>query len=637
MDKIATRIDRGFLTEAWMMAYGQTEAVYLYHSLSDHCPVLVDLVHSVAGKGKPFRFVNCLAFHKDFQEVVSSHWNVNVTGNSMLQVWKKLKSVKSCLKDLNTNHFTKITDRLEVARLILLRQNMNRIDSIYNSDDVLLKDPDLVEDEIINFYQNLLGSAASTLPAVDVAIVRLGSSSPLMTLIFFLILFLMLKLTKSCTTLTLVPKVQNPSYVKEYRPIACCTLVYKLISKVITTRLARVGGYVVNDAQKFSNASGLSANLDKSDAYFGGILDHIRCELQQVLGMSNGTLPFMYLGVPLSSKKLTISKCRPLIERITGIIDTWAAKHLSYAGRLQLIKIILFGVQAYWAQIFILQKKIIREMESRFRCFLWTGKGNPTKKALVAWKFMCLPNSCGGWNLISLEDWNKEAITKVLWDLASKSDTLWVKWVHIYYFAGKTSWTASNPNKAFWILKKILACREIVYDIGGWDNATVNGKMQIEKLYSIIKPQGPKVSWKRITCNNQASPKSIFVTWLAILDRLVTKDRFYSNVISSSMLQILGFTRPVLSFADELHWITKCCKKTDARSRLIVMYFCETVYNVWLQRNALMFIGNCKSASELIRQIIVLVACRCNSIDFYCILLRLLFWSWFLVSFLEGA
>ena len=51
------------------------------------------------------------------------------------------------------------------------------------------------------------------------------------------------------TTITLVPKVQNPSYAKEFRPIACCTMVYKLISKVITARLASVIGEVVNEAQ----------------------------------------------------------------------------------------------------------------------------------------------------------------------------------------------------------------------------------------------------------------------------------------------------------------------------------------------------------------------------------------------------
>ena len=53
----------------------------------------------------------------------------------------------------------------------------------------------------------------------------------------------------NCSSLTLVPKVQNPSYVKDYRPIACCSVLYKIISKIITMRLADVVGDVVNDAQ----------------------------------------------------------------------------------------------------------------------------------------------------------------------------------------------------------------------------------------------------------------------------------------------------------------------------------------------------------------------------------------------------
>ncbi|GJV17423.1 RNA-directed DNA polymerase, eukaryota, reverse transcriptase zinc-binding domain protein [Tanacetum coccineum] len=39
------------------------------------------------------------------------------------------------------------------------------------------------------------------------------------------------------TLITLVPKVQHPSKVSEYRPITCCNVVYKRISKIITNRI----------------------------------------------------------------------------------------------------------------------------------------------------------------------------------------------------------------------------------------------------------------------------------------------------------------------------------------------------------------------------------------------------------------
>ncbi|XP_021719374.1 uncharacterized protein LOC110687055 [Chenopodium quinoa] len=549
MNGSASRIDRGLINEAWVLAYGQTEVVYLPPSLSNHCPVLVDVAHSVAGKGKPFRFLNCLASHQDFLEIVSSHWDVSISGNAMLfeearfslaevqshlaeditnvslqtQEAKRIEEVKywintyeSILKQKSRVDWIKLGDSNSHYFFSVLnqRKNRNRIDSIYINDDIILKDPAMVQAEIIGFYKKLLGSAASTLPAVDIVVVRVGKqlSSEDIAILSAPISHSDIDHALASIGDDKAPGIDGFNTVffkKTWNHVK--TDVYKAVldfflTLVITARLAKFVGSVVNDAQagfipgkhiggnlmlatelvkgnshkyvtprclqdmtkdpyfnfhprceklgitllmfaddlllfaradldsvkllfmafqKFSMASGLFANLDKKDAYFGGILDQERCELQQVLGMANGTLPF----------------------------------------RFQLYKSVLFGIQAFWAQIFVLPKKIIREME---------------------------PDS------------------------------------DVSFGLGKNLWTAPIPKKASWILKKILASRDIVNNMGGWSNVTVK--------------------------------------WL------VTKDR----------LLALGFTRSILSFTDELQWIIKYCRKNDVRSKLIVMCFSETVYNIWL-------------------------------------------------------
>lgn len=146
--------------------------------------------------------------------------------------------------------------------------------------------------------------------------------------------------------------------------------------------------------------------------------------MQEILGIPIGSFPIRYLGVPLTYKKLTIQQCKPLVERVTSKMRGWATKCLSYAGRLQLIKGVLFGMQTYWAPICVLPKKILKEIEMHCRVFLWTGKAQSSRKALVAWDPICLPKVCGGWNVVKLADWNKTAIAKLLRDIAKKADNL---------------------------------------------------------------------------------------------------------------------------------------------------------------------------------------------------------------------
>lgn len=48
---------------------------------------------------------------------------------------------------------------------------------------------------------------------------------------------------------SLVPKIENPSYLKDYRPISCCNVLYKCISKMISMRLRSVLQCIISPSQ----------------------------------------------------------------------------------------------------------------------------------------------------------------------------------------------------------------------------------------------------------------------------------------------------------------------------------------------------------------------------------------------------
>lgn len=98
---------------------------------------------------------------------------------------------------------------------------------------------------------------------------------------------------------------------------------------------------------KFSVVSGLQANVDKSVIYMVGISTTEKQEIFATLGFTEGKLHFKYLRIPLDSKKLAVHQYLPLIEKITAMVTCWSAKLLSYAGRCQLIKAVIFGIQTY--------------------------------------------------------------------------------------------------------------------------------------------------------------------------------------------------------------------------------------------------------------------------------------------------
>lgn len=63
-----------------------------------------------------------------------------------------------------------------------------------------------------------------------------------------------------------------------------------------------------------------------------------------------------------------------------------------------------------------------------------------------------MPKEEGGLGFRGLKDWNRAAMSKLLWAIAKKADTLWIRWFHTYVLKGKCMWSIVVPPSASWTI-----------------------------------------------------------------------------------------------------------------------------------------------------------------------------------------
>ncbi|XP_062094229.1 uncharacterized protein LOC133800289 [Humulus lupulus] len=96
---------------------------------------------------------------------------------------------------------------------------------------------------------------------------------------------------------------------------------------------------------EFRMASGFSANLQKSQVYFGGLDDRETHQLLESLQFTEGNFPLKYLGVPLRTTKWKAGDCAIIITKIQQKLHIWASRHLLFARRAQLVNTMLLSLR----------------------------------------------------------------------------------------------------------------------------------------------------------------------------------------------------------------------------------------------------------------------------------------------------
>ncbi|XP_027180783.1 uncharacterized protein LOC113779411 [Coffea eugenioides] len=212
---------------------------------------------------------------------------------------------------------------------------------------------------------------------------------------------------------------------------------------------------------EFGSLSGLKPNLHKSSVYVAGESDEVRQQLCNTLEMPKGELLVKYLGLSPISTKLSYKDYQPVSMKMQQRVQSWAAKKLTYGGRLQLILSILSGIYLCWTGVFILPKAVLKRIDNMLSSFLWSGEIKSRYVAKVKWEDVYKPKKNGGLGLQNIANWNKCLILKFIWNLCQKNDTLWVKWIHFVILKGHSLKEVKIPVDCSWCWRKLLQRRHL--------------------------------------------------------------------------------------------------------------------------------------------------------------------------------
>ncbi|KAL9661428.1 hypothetical protein QQ045_026252 [Rhodiola kirilowii] len=195
-------------------------------------------------------------------------------------------------------------------------------------------------------------------------------------------------------------------------------------------------------------------------------------------------------------------------------------------------------------RVCILPKIVIHAVNAICAKFLW--KGNCEKKGghLVKWNDVCKSKEEGGLGLKNIERMNLAMVTNQIWGKYLGRASLWTDLLEKYWSKGKHWWEEEIKSNISWVLKRLMQCKEV----------------------GLRDP----VDWFKLVWNSFNAPRDSLNAWLAVQDKLLTRDRMS-------------------------HWgiqISKSCAlcQTENESRDHLFFECNFTQEVWTRVLAFLLI-----------------------------------------------
>ncbi|GJQ95931.1 RNA-directed DNA polymerase, eukaryota, reverse transcriptase zinc-binding domain protein [Tanacetum coccineum] len=462
---ILKKLDRVMVNSEFINVYGSAYARFHPFLIYDHSPVVIHLPNTLERKKKSFKFSNFVVDKADFLDVnvrkleeelkrtqvdVEANPNCKVVKENLSEVLheynealndnEKLLAQKAKVKwlsegDKNTKYFHNV-----VKSIMHSNRSMRVCDDKgkwFEGDDVAdqfkITDKEIKEAMFGNGNDKAPGPDGFTaicfkkswdIMGMDVcgAVKEIFNSNKLLGKI-------------NATLITLVPKIHQPNKVSDYRPVACCNVIYKCISKIITKRLqgcldklvsinqsAFVPGRLIQDnalitqelLKGYNRKSGprrCALKIDIAKAYDIVNWDFLK-QILTYFGFHEKIIGWIMTCVTSATFTVCVNG---------GKYGYFKNRRGLRQGEPTLITSVLASIHIYRASVFLIPKTTVKDIEKALKGFLWCHGDLKKGAAKVAWKLICAPKSQGGLGIKRLGPWNKA----LLFDIDESDSGTW--------------------------------------------------------------------------------------------------------------------------------------------------------------------------------------------------------------------
>ncbi|KAA3459012.1 reverse transcriptase [Gossypium australe] len=298
---IRERLDRGVATLNWLELFSNHKVEHLNHSFSDHCPVLLDTMggeRNVQGyKAQSFQSkeekknrvcledrLNCLynedVLNDNLAEIVEIQLGLNLEADKEELFWEQRARVNWVKHgDRNTSFFHKMAGQ---------RQFRGRISELEDEFGTLITEKEemvkIASTSEVGLHEHLFGLVKRRVTAsMNESLLKqftkeeicqaVKAMPPLkahgvddFAAIFFQKYWHIVgaDISNYClailngqieirdinrTRIVLIPKVDKPKNMSQFRPISLCNVLYKIIAKVLVNRMSDILGDYINESQ----------------------------------------------------------------------------------------------------------------------------------------------------------------------------------------------------------------------------------------------------------------------------------------------------------------------------------------------------------------------------------------------------